>query len=847
MSDISSHFHPGSPESPGSPGSPESIVKSLQKLKSSLDETAISTFIKPFHEKAFQEKCQQEQFYCLCNAIHEWIKKQKAPCFLLPKISSLIQSINQQQILESPFRFANFEMWLLLFSDLTEEEKQECRDKIAGLSIPRQAYQLLYPIEPGKLQTGAHITCAHQSPDLDTSVTSFWGWLDSFHARIGEGMHIWNLPGGTLGRHDRLIFDKILGEEGLSNFAKARNSLSPLAIDLLQREPMRLVTADAKLSKLTFSHYEDAIVVVDHEGYFLGQWQRKDLARVEAIFSLLSQTFTWIQRELFSRMVAFFTIEEPTKQDFDQLVQEILAIHPCDSALCIPSAPKKFLEETFVRLFGLPSKSFTLSDFASSCEKSIFSSITLQEALDHLRESTLFSEGQKISKASREIFSFIQATNIALEKAFSDLRSWCDRIEVGIIIKEEILNLPSHYISVKAELAEVERMLQKLGWVCAVYPEKSGKLVPVGVITKERLAKRCLGTAALRDFSSSQEIEISKHIDVISIVDHHKCHIHSHFAPVAHISNTQACATLVSELKHTLLRRAKTLAALQNDEIWISSERIFLQNFALLLAILDDTDRLKKAGDRDLEAVASLLNEILALHEKGSPPLPSHPLLKDVLEHPQIQELFSMLDQRRVACLREEITLASQEPRNNDPSLFRDTKIQNRSSRVGQIKLLPQVSSHFMENAENLRLSWAKRAKAICQSQNHLCLHLQMISTLSDDKSCQDCPDMLWIWCDGNERGYEHLTHFLRGFKASDAIEKEKAWMKQNPKHKSALSVTVYASEKEAKPLKDLVFLNFLEDDSRIIIHHAQEPHICISYRAGSINSRKSLISPYLF
>lgn len=835
MSDISSRFHSGS------------IVHCLQDLNTSLSSNELQAFTKPFYEQAFKQKCQQEQFYCLCEGIYDWIKAQQAPCFLLPQLSSLIESINKQQLLESPFRFANFEMWLLLFSDLDEEQKQIARDKIAGLSIPRQTYQLLYPIEPGKLQTGAHVTCAHQSPDLDTSVTSFWGWLDSFHARIGEGLHIWNLPGGTLGKHDRYIFDKILGKEGLSNFSKARNSLSPLAIDLVQRDNMRLVTGDAKLSKLTFSHYEDALVVIDHDGYFLGQWHRKDLARVEALFSLLSQTFTWIERELFSRMVAFFTQENPTKKGFDQLTSEIFSLCPSDSALTIPSAPKKLLEETFMRLFGLQRPSFTLSDLAASCDKTMFTSTSLEKALEQLKNAPIFSETGELSKKSQEIFSFIQKTNIALEQAFSDLRNWCDRIEVGIIIKEEILRLKSHYISVKAELAEVERMLQKLSWICAVYPEKSGKLVPVGIITKERMAKRCLGTAALRDFSSSQEIEISKRMDVISIVDHHKCHIHSHFAPVAHISNTQACATLVTELKVALMRRAQTLASLQNSTTWISPERVLLQNFALLLAILDDTDRLKKAGQRDLEATASLLNEILTLQEaKPTDLLASHPSLEEVLAHPQMQDLFLMIDEKRVSALQEEITSATTDLSNSDPALFRDTKIQNRSSRVGQIKLLPQASAHFMDHAEQLRIFWAKRAKAICQSQPNLSLHLQMISTLLNEKSCSDCPDMLWVWCDKNERGYEHLTHFLRGFQASEAIEKEKAWARENPQSKSSLLVTIYALPQDAKPLKDLVFLNFYEDESRILIEEADEPHLSIRYRAGSINSRKGLISPYL-
>ena len=837
----SSDFHKESSKDP-------SIVKQLQNIESDLNEKEIASLAATFQTPEFNNQCQQEQFYTLCRSLHVWIKEQKTPCFLLPKLSAIISAINELKILESPFRFSNFEMWLILFSDLSDSEKQAVRNKISGISMPRQAYQLLYPIEPGKYHSGAHTTCAHHSPDLDTSVTSFWGWLDSFNAQIGEGMHLWNLPGGLLGKSDSFIFEKMLGKKGLENIAKARTSLCPLAIDLIDRNCMRLCTGDAHLSKITFSHYEDAIIIVDHQGYFLGQWHKKDLARVEAIFSLLSQTFTWIQRELFSKLVALFANKNPTEADYDTLLKELLSLRPCDSALSHLCAPKELLEATFMRLFQLNQADFSLADLASACEekKHIFTSTTLQEALTSLNTEKLFQASTGLVKERYEVFGFIQKISTKLETSLRDLQLWCDRIEVGLMIKEDILQIKSHSISVKAELGEVEQALQKLNWICAVYPEKNGRMIPVGVITKEKLAKRCLGTAALRDFSSNQEMEISKRIDVISIVDHHKCHIHSHFAPVAHISNTQACSTLVAELKNALLTQGEKIATKDNLATWISPERIFLQNMSLTLALLDDTDSLKKAGFRDLEAFSSLINEMLSLNSTTAKLIPSHAEKETILHHPQVKELFQLIDQTRAAVLETEIVSAAQASGDHEPSLFRDTKIQNNCARVGQIKLLTQVSEHFAKYKHDLRSTWAARARQLCRSQRNLSLHLQMISTLLKDGEEAPAQDELWIWCDQSERGYEHMTHFLRGFRLSEAIQKELAWLKSNPNDTGALTVTIHASKEAVKPLMDVVCVNFMKCASRVNILDSQEAYITISYRPGTINSRKSLISPYL-
>ena len=117
-----------------------------------------------------------------------------APCFLLPAILDYLKKVEE---IISGITFHDFELWLNQFSGLSFEQNYAVRAKIAGKSLPREGYQILFPIGMGKIYPGSHFVTAHGSPDLDTTVASFWGWLDAFAARVSEGMHLWNVPGGA--------------------------------------------------------------------------------------------------------------------------------------------------------------------------------------------------------------------------------------------------------------------------------------------------------------------------------------------------------------------------------------------------------------------------------------------------------------------------------------------------------------------------------------------------------------------------------------------------------------------------------------------------------------------------
>ena len=130
-------------------------------------------------QKLIDSKC----FDYVNRKLLELIQKAKEPAFLLPAVIEYIDAINQEKIIDN-YNFVAFEFWLNFSSGLSDQENLAIRAKIVGQKIQRDDYQCFFPIGMGKRYAGPHFVTAHGSPDLDTTIASFWGWVDAFGARV---------------------------------------------------------------------------------------------------------------------------------------------------------------------------------------------------------------------------------------------------------------------------------------------------------------------------------------------------------------------------------------------------------------------------------------------------------------------------------------------------------------------------------------------------------------------------------------------------------------------------------------------------------------------------------------
>lgn len=92
--------------------------------------------------------------------------------------------------------------------------------------------------------------------------------------------------------------------------------------------------------------------------------------------------------------------------------------------------------------------------------------------------------------------------------------------------------------------------------------------------------------------------------------------------------------------------------------------------------------------------------------------------------------------------------------------------------------------------------------------------------------------DELWIWIPFTEQSIEHLKVFLNAFRSSPQIQK------------NAISVEFFGEK--AKEYEQIFTESFSEVPKKIITGKGMLPIAVLKYKAGLINSRKAMISPYL-
>lgn len=197
-----------------------------RKLFQNLDHLFIELKSNGFSKKGFRERFQRVNELLL-----DLIQKSPEKSFLLPAVLDFIDQVNREKVLDA-FHLSLFEFWLNHFSGLDAEENYRVRGKIAGKYLPRQEYQNFFPIGMGKTLEGTHFVSAHFSPDVDTMVASFYGWLDAFAARVGNARHLWSLPGGAPDSPVTSLIQELLGPGLFSCVAFTEGILALKAIDL---------------------------------------------------------------------------------------------------------------------------------------------------------------------------------------------------------------------------------------------------------------------------------------------------------------------------------------------------------------------------------------------------------------------------------------------------------------------------------------------------------------------------------------------------------------------------------------------------------------------------------------
>jgi len=303
-----------------------------------------------------------------------------------------------------------------------------------------------------------------------------------------------------------------------------------------------------------------------------------------------------------------------------------------------------------------------------------------------------------------------------------------------------------------------------------------------------------------------------------------------------------------SENKRLLSRLIdKQLVIDSKQKFFVDPSREALEYLHFLYGILDDTDLLTKVSTRDLECVVSLLNrlkslmmgrqvEVIALNDIPRDKNFVRTASARILQNPDMYSLYRKIYLAKEEGVDESIALAA---KGKASTFFIDTKEQNGCARVGQAKLFACNYPGFFKQCATLRQRWYENLLDVFRERSEFDLHMQMISTVAgaDDlfagvEGAYKHKDELWLWIPFTEQSIEHLKSFLNALRTSPQI------------HKGEFSAEFYGDR--AKDYEQIFKESFLPIPTKIIKEKGALPIAVLKYKAGLINSRKAMISPYL-
>ncbi len=846
----------------------------------------LSSVFKVFDTPEFQRLNEKQKQDRVSHVLYELIENTPSPCFLLPAVLDFIERVNAYKMIDS-YAFMHFELWLNQYSHLSSEENYLVRGKITGKYVPRDEYQILFPIGMGKVYPGSHFVTAHGSPDLDTTIASFWGWVDAFSAKVSEGLHLWNVPGGPpLSQIEiGILFPQIFGEGVFNLLVKTRTALSLSGIELMTQKGVVRKRTNESTFLIDHERMQNAIILIDEQGFYLGDWRNFDVEGVRQVIMLLNNCLRWFENHLHVKLVSLFAKEEVSLKDLPTFVNAVFLtkISDCQPAKEFTEKQRNYVHAYLTKVLGV-SKGLdtTFEEFAKAMKQlSLFDFQEFIDLVESLHQSPLFDRSGFLVENRPRIFHYLEKIIKGLDSAIQSVRNFVERLDVALSIKKNVFGYLPQYVSHRADVDEIKSKMGNYQYLSVVTTEKDGKLIPLGIVHAHDLHQSTLGTVTLRDFCNREETKIPSYLEIISVIDHHKSSIHTGTAPLAVIGDAQSsnvlCAELAfkindrfstggmsedkinaqmsdldlsSSISKKLMKRLlqKQLVLEEKKQFFIDPSREFVEYLHFLYGILDDTDLLTKVSLRDVECVAQLINRLKSLmlkREAEAISLSGIPRDEDFVKKAamhllQNQDMYSLYRKIYLAkedAIEENISLCAK----NKPSpLFDDTKEQNGCARVGQMKMFSRNYATFAKHAEFLRKRWYENNIEFFRDRPEIDLYMQMISTIAGAEDLfagglelnYDHLDELWIWIPFTEQSIEHLKRFLNAFRLSpQAI-------------KNTFSVELHGDK--AQDYEQIFKESFLPVEKKVISDKGALPIAVLKYKAGTINSRKAMISPYL-
>lgn len=756
------------------------------------------------------------------RALFEEIKRVETPVFLLPKIVSFITRIEKHL---PTYNLASFEFWLTHYSGISSEERLKIRAKIVGKYVPRGDYQRFFPIGGGARYNGPHYSFAHYSPDLDTTVASFSSFLAAFAAEVGDSRHHWVVPGGAPSSVEiEIVFRHALGQNVFTALASTHKKAVISSMDLLTQKNM----IRKRLSELSYEidgpRIKKAVVLVDDEGCYLGDWRISDIEAVRGVLTrylgMISEHRNYFQ----AGIIALFAKKSLKRVALESFIEKSLnrPLHECVVAREFTSEQRGLLDRFMKRVLFI-SKGYGCS--YGECLKSgkeKFGFDQFIKAIAGLSGKDLFPSGEDVIEDRGVIFNALEEVLRFDQRASDKYMHHLDSLEVALKIKSDVFGLEPNYIS---HLSDVDEILSQIGDYhhMTVNYEEGGKLFPLGVIRSEDLRAGSFATASWNDFSNPGETDSRSEIQLISFIDHHKMEVKTKKPVTGIVRDAQSSNSIIAnltmeindiyssggmtieEIDSAIKEQSKNLeepsqmrilerllqkkrAMITSGDYFVSYEREILEYTQYLYAILDDTDILTKVTEYDVRVVCQLLNRLKSMMLREEVEIvnfddlnPENPnfvqnAAKKLLQTNDLYSIYSGVCKAKEEAFDQVVINTV---KGFETPFFQDTKVLGGGHVVvSQIKHFVKNNGLLKKKVSDLREIWIAYCKKMAEENPELSLFIFMMTTIaSAEELFADAPDVpnykdeLWFWFpEGQKKGAYLLKEFIEEFHKSPVM-----------------------------------------------------------------------------
>lgn len=846
---------------------------------------------KDFLSDSFKQKSSIERNNIVNKSLLDLIMKRPKDSFLLAEFINYLQFITNNKILDGNFNQTAFERWLNQHSGLSYEENREVRGKIVGKYIPRDEFQIYFPVAHNKVYNNSHAVTAHNPPDLDSTTASFIGWMDAFACRVGGAMTIWNVPQGQPGPIISKLFLDLFGEAAFKRIAKSKAMISPVAMDLVRQNRFIKVHGESNIRDFQHKRFANHIVLVDDHGYYIGDWRVSDVDTVGRIQRLLNICLNILEKQVVQRLTSILSKRRVERVEIEDFLNSIFKQKVPEHGMLLHRFSSKDYEQLdayLKKVLGVKDGcQATMEEFFNRMDDIAYTSFNnFVTELNKLRDDDLYDPDKCLIHESHAIFKVFNQAYTSLIESTKKCRSHFDRLDIAMAVKKIVLGYQPSYLTTKAELSEVSEKMRDYGHITVCYPDRQDKLIPVGVIHREDLENPVQGTVTLRDFCNYDEIKVAKTIQVISAIDHHKSTMSSNTCMTLTVADVQSVNVLVAEkafeindsygtrgqspesieeqiaelnsqestpyqmrMLERLIRKKQALHRSENT-FFISPIRELQEYLFFLNAIIDDTDLLSKCGWRDILCVAELINRIKSIILKKEVEVldishyPRSPrYLKQAIREVLVNE-DSYSFYKGIYDHREKVVDTWVESPDFRFRCFEDRKIQNETCAVSQLKLFPRNRKCFEDNRTELLKYWFKVKSLVRTKTPEVDFFLHMTSTIPGaqeafDGSMQKDGEEDEIWLSVNydsDQSTSRFRQFLDFIKVSPKYSQIKLHLSiEGPagQGRDLLSSIIRVTVPHMK-------CDFVEETD------IPEPIVVFKFIQGTMNSRKADITPFL-